>query len=180
MKIAALPYTLDVARLRDEIAHHPKVWDEFRWRTNHPRSPHRECSDIWCRYNALSNFGPRFNDEHESVWYPVVETLTEVPRLCDEILAHKPNYVLAGVLITKVPSGKCVYPHIDLGWHAENTEKIAVLVEGNAEQSFCFDDIAHRSEVGECFTFNNQARHWVENPSDIDRITLIACVRRVH
>lgn len=178
--IAALPYSLDVSPLRAQLAAHPEVWDEFRWRTEHPRSPHRECSDIWCRYNALSNFGAHFNDEHESIWYPVIDKVPAVRALCDSVLAKMPGYLLAGVLITKVPAGKQVYPHIDRGWHAESTEKVAVLIEGNRKQAFCFDGIEHRSSIGECFTFNNQSPHWVENQTDEDRVTLIICVRRVH
>ncbi len=178
--IEALPFSLSVTGLREELSAHPDVWDRYRWRTEHPRSPHREVSDIWCRYNALDNLGPNFNDEHESVWYPVVDKLPSVPLLCDAVMAQLDNRELAGVLITKVPAGKQVYPHVDRGWHAENTDKVGVLVQGNLGQSFCYDGIQHRCVAGNCFLFENQVSHWVENPTAEDRITLIVCMRRSH
>lgn len=178
MNIAALPFSLNVEPLRRELAEHPEAWNEHRFRTEHPRSPHRECADVWCRYNALENYGPRFNDEHEAVWYPVTEKLPAVRDLTDAVLACVGGEHLAGVLITKVPAGKQVYPHSDRGWHAESFEKFAVLIDGNRQQSFCFEDMEHRCAAGDCFTFNNQAVHWVLNPSAEDRVTLIICARR--
>lgn len=178
MNIAALPFALNVEPLQAELAAHPEVWDEYRWRTAHPRSPHRECSDVWCRYNAIENLGPHFNAPHASVWYPIIEKLPAARDLSHAVMAAVSGKQLAGVLITKVPAGKQVYPHTDGGWHAESFEKFAVLIEGNAKQSFCFDGAEHRCDAGECFTFNNQAPHWVLNPTDRDRVTLIICARR--
>lgn len=177
MNICALPYGFDVSGLQTELAEHPEVWDQHRWRTDHPRSPHRECSDIWCRYNALENLGPRFNDPHEAVWYSVTRILPSAKRIA-ETIADLRQQVLAGVLITKIPAGKQVYPHIDRGWHAENTDKVGVLIQGNAHQQFCFENAAHTCEEGDVFWFSNQAAHWVTNDSDSDRVTLIVCLRR--
>lgn len=179
LSIEALPIALSVQSLRAEIDAHGDIWDRYRWRTEHARSPHRECSDIWVRYNALENFGPKFNDEHESVWYPVAEQLPAARALSESVAALRAQE-LAGVLVTKVPAGKQVYPHVDRGWHAENTDKVGVLVAGNRAQSFCFDDIDHRCEAGEAFEFRNDVPHWVLNPTDEDRITLIVCLRRIH
>lgn len=177
MNIHLLPYKFEVAPLLRELDAHPALWDEYRWRTEHPRSPHRDCSDIWCRYNALENLGPRFNDEHESVWYPVVDSLPSVKTISEEIAEYR-QQPLAGVLITKVPSYGQVYPHIDRGWHAENTDKVGVLVWGNRRQHFCFDETHFVCEQGESFWFRNQSPHWVVNPTDEDRITLIVCLRK--
>lgn len=178
MSIAALPFAFNVERLQSELAAHPEAWDEYRFRTEPPRSPHRECSDIWCRYNAIGNLGPYFNAAHESVWYPVIEKLPAARELSHAVMAAVGGKELAGVLITKVPAGKQVHPHADHGWHAESFEKFAVLIAGNRDQSFCFEDAEHRCEAGDCFTFNNQVPHWVLNPTAEDRVTLIICARR--
>lgn len=178
MNIAPLPFTLNVEPLRAELAEHPRAWDQYRFRTEHPRSPHRECSDIWVRYNAIEQLGPQFNDEHESVWYPITAQIPAARALTEAVCSLVGAHRLGGVLITKIPAGKRVYPHADFGWHAEVYEKFAVLIEGDESQSFCFDDIEHRCAPGDCFTFCNQARHWVENPSARDRVTLIICARR--
>ena len=177
MSIAALPFAFNVEALQRELAAHPEAWDRYRWRTEHPRSPHREASDIWLRYNALENFGPHFNDPHEAVWYPVASNLPSA-RAIAETVADIRNQPLAGVLITRIPAHKQVYPHIDRGWHAENTDKVGVLIEGNRHQQFCFEGVSHECDEGECFWFSNQTPHWVLNPSAQDRTTLIVCLRR--
>lgn len=177
MNISALPYTFNVESLRAELLEHPEAWNQHHWRTEHPRSPHRECADIWCRYNALENFGPSFNDEHEAIWYPIAEVLPSARTIAETIATIRAQ-PLAGVLITKIPPHKQVYPHADRGWHAENTDKVGVLIEGNRLQHFCFEDTAHGCDEGECFWFCNQAPHWVLNATSENRVTLIVCLRK--
>lgn len=176
MNIKRLPFSLDVGRLQAELAAHPEVWGQHRWRTE-GSSPHRECSDVWVRYNALENFGPHFNDEHESEWYPVADVLPAAVHLTNQIYTLVDGSELGGVLITKVPAGKQVHPHTDRGWHAEHYEKFAVLIAGNPEQKFCFRDGAMGCSRGDCFWFRNDVPHWVLNPTAEDRITLIVCAR---
>lgn len=180
MNIRLLPHVFDVAPLLEQLAAHPDVWDEHPWRTEHPRSPHREASDIWLRYNALENFGPHFNDAHDSVWYPVIEKLPAAVNLAHEVMERLEAHSLGGILITKIPAHHQVYPHIDMGWHALQYQKIAVQLAGNAKQAFCFEDAQVSAEPGQSYWFNNQATHWVTNPSDEDRMTFICCVRRMH
>lgn len=176
--IEDLGYRFDVSALNQQLAANRDIWDRYRFRTSNPLSPHRECSDIWARYNDLKNMGPGFNDEHESVWYPVAEKIPAVLDLCDEMQDATKAHQLGGVLITKIPAWKQVYPHSDHGWHAEHYEKFAILLQGNTNQAFCFDGIQHRCEAGDSFTFNNQHTHWVLNPTDEDRMTLIICARK--
>lgn len=172
--ISSLDWHFDVAELREAL--HDAPWDRHRWRTEHPRSPHREASDIWLRYNSIENFGPSFNDEHDSVWYPDIPLAARA--LAEKVAAQFGVTALGGVLLTKIPAGKQIYPHIDRGWHAEHYEKLAVLIEGNTDQAFCYADGEFRCAAGDAFTFNNQDCHWVLNPTDEDRVTLIVCARR--
>ena len=85
---------------------------------------------------------------------------------------------LGGVLITKIPPHKRCYPHVDQGWHARYYEKFAYQVQGNLEQSFNVECETLRTGSGDLFWFDNAHTHWVNNPSDEDRITMIVCVRR--
>lgn len=178
--ISLLDARFDVGPLLADLAAHPEVWNEHRWRTKHPRSPHREVSDIWARYNALANMGPSFNGPHEAVWYPVIEKLPSVKTLVFDVMRMVEGERLGGVLITKVPSGKQVHPHVDGGWHALHYEKFAIQLAGNLEQSFCFENERLSALPGELYQFNNQAPHWVLNPTSADRVTLIICIRRDH
>lgn len=178
MNIQSLGHRFDVSTLRAQLEAHPEVWDEHRFRTEHPRSPHREASDIWIRYNSLQNLGPHFNNEHDSVWYPVAEKLPAVESLCEQMLEITGSDRLGGVLVTRIPAGKQVYPHVDRGWHAEFYEKFAILLQGCETQAFCYEDCTFHCAEGDSFTFNNQSCHWVLNDSEMPRITLIICARR--
>jgi hypothetical protein len=84
---------------------------------------------------------------------------------------------LAGVLATRIPAGKQIYPHADGGYHAKTFSKYLVCIQANQEQSFCFKEAELRTVTGECFFFDNSHVHWVLNPSKEDRISLIICVR---
>ena len=177
--IRLLPERYDVAPLRAELAAHPNIWGRYPWRTEHPRSPHRDATDIWVRYNSIENLGPRFNDEHEPIWYPVCESIPAAKALALQVF-ESVGGKFGGVLITKIPPAKQVYPHIDMGWHALYYEKIAIQVQGNERQAFHFEDGSLSPKSGASFWFNNQASHWVTNDSDEDRISLIVCIRRTH
>lgn len=175
------PQAFDVSRLQDELLTQPELWDGIRLRTEHPQSPHREVSDIWLRYNPIENFHGdmrAFNDVHTPEWYPVAAHLPDAVRLAEELKQQVCGIELGAVLITKIPAGKQVYPHIDQGWHARTFEKFAVQVKGNSEQAFHFKDETLVTQDGDLFWFENQYPHWVSNPSQEDRITLIVCIRR--
>lgn len=171
----------DVSRLQDQLITQPQLWDTIRHRTSHPQSPHREVSDIWVRYNPIENYQgdmQAFNAEHDPEWYPVADKLPEAVRIATDLVVQLNGLMLGAVLITKIPAGKQVYPHIDQGWHARHFEKFAVQVKGNDRQTFHFENESLVTHDGDLWWFDNAYPHWVTNASDEDRITLIICVRR--
>jgi hypothetical protein len=169
----------DVSRLQAELAA-TDAWDAIRLRTEPPGSPHREVSDIWVRYNPIENYDGdmrTFNNEHTSEWYPV--DLPETRALALRIGKDLKALSIGAVLVTKIPPGKQVYPHVDQGWHARHYEKFALQVKGNDKQAFHFQDEDLVTHDGDLFWFDNAYPHWVTNDSDQERITLIVCVRRM-
>jgi hypothetical protein len=179
--IAALGVRFDVAPLVDQLERHPDVWNRHPYRTDSETSPHHEVSDIWVRYadlDALAKLGDPANEPHESVWYPVVRQIPAAWSIARRVFSAVGGKQLGGVLITRIPAGGEVKPHVDQGWHARYYEKFAVQVKGNAAQAFCFKDARLSPMPGDVYTFQNDRLHWVENPSSGDRITLIVCVRR--
>jgi len=168
----------DPIGLQMELSHNPDIWDALPMRTQGD-SPHRELSDIWVRYNPIENFNDieRFNAQHVSEWYPVVEKLPSAKILCEKI-AYDFEADLGGVLITKIPPHKQCYPHIDKGWHARYYDKFALQVKGNKKQSFHVEDEVLVTEDGDLFEFENSRVHWVLNDSDEARVTMIVCLRR--
>lgn len=179
--IVALDSGLRVSGLINQLAAHPEVWNTHTQRTESYNTPHKAIDDIWVRYNAWENFhGDRvaFNDEHVSSWYPVVGKIPDAWTLTRKVMRRVGGKRLGGVLITRIPPGGEVKPHIDTGWHAGYYEKFAVQIKGASDQAFCFEDGELRPEAGDLYTFDNSRMHWVRNDSQHERITLIICIRR--
>jgi hypothetical protein len=157
------------------------------WNLHTPRRDayaHMAMSDIWVRFNAWKNYRgdlARFNDEHESVWYPVSWQVPEIRLAVNDVMAQLPESELGGVLITRIPPGGEIAPHVDEGWHAEYYKaKYAVQLKGTAEQSFNFDGFSLSPLPGQVFWFDNSRQHWVDNPSEDERMTMIVCTREIH
>lgn len=163
--------------LTAEIDAHPDLWNRHAWRTGFNDSPFAGTSDIWCRYNQPDRIGPHFNDEHVPVWYPAASVLPSVKPLCHAMMAHFQGDVLGGVLITRVPGGVNIGPHVDTGWHVEYYDKFYLSLRSPKGAAFCFDDARLEPNVGEIWRIDNRQRHWVENPTNEDRMTLIVCIR---
>lgn len=156
------------------------LWNAHRTRTR--QYAHSRVDDIWVRYNAWENFDPEkglaeFNKEHDSVWYPAWKRLPALRPIIFEVMRFVDGERLGGVLITRIPPGSQVHPHRDLGWHAGYYDKFAVQVAAHEKQAFHFEGEELVTEPGDLFTFDNSKTHWVTNDSDIDRITLIICIR---
>lgn len=180
MHLQRLERTYPVATLQEQLED-PAVWNRTPFRTALSESPHRETSDIVVRYNPLSNFHGdmrAFNAEHIAEWYPVIDLIPEARRLATQIATDHESRQLGMVLITCIPPGKQVYPHIDVGWHARHYEKFALQVKGDEHQAFHFENEQLITQDGDLFWFDNSKPHWVTNDSDRERITMIVCLRR--
>lgn len=168
--IRSLGYSLDVSQAQEQLKD-PTVWNSHDDRRR--AYAHKGVDDIWVRY---AEGGHVKDGPHESVWYPVVHRIPAVWSLVRKVLRRYPGK-LGGVLITRIPPGGRVEPHIDRGWHAGHYEKIAVQIKGDAMQAFRFDDCSLSPLDGDVYTFQNDVTHWVTNDSDRERITLIICIR---
>lgn len=178
MSIELVATGFDVAPLR-EVLTNPALWDKNKARTENPASPHYGCSDIWARYAPVSEYG--IEGPFKCVWYDEhgEALIKPLQLLAYDILEMVEGYALGGVLITKIPAGGEVRPHIDRGWHAEfYTDKFGLSVEANNDQAFCFEDKQLVTKPGDLFLFDNSKLHWVYNRSNSDRITAIFCIKR--
>ena len=180
-----LPFTVPVAELAHQLEMNPQLWNEHKLRTRtYEGSPHREVDDIWVRYRDPKEFDPenpqKFADKHESVWYDAYYKLPAIEWIVAQLVNHLGHFELGGVLITRIPPGKRVYPHSDAGsWHAEYYEdKVLVLVKSAPGQVFKFEGEEHEGEPGEVFVFDNHPVHEVINNSDEERISLIFAIKR--
>lgn len=173
---------IPVQDLLRELDQNPNIWDE-RHERRFGASPHRETSDVWCRYadpHWLARTGD-FVGPHQPTWWPVVDRIPGVFALWDTV-----RFVLGGelefggVLITRIPGGCQVYPHSDIGtWHAEHFDlKVWVPLRANDQ---CINGVVDEEmvwRVGEGWSHDNLVPHWVRNDGTTERICLIMCFRR--
>jgi hypothetical protein len=180
--IRQLDMQFDVSKANAEIDA-ANAWNDYTLRTERYGSPHDQISDIWVRFNPWENYDGdpwKFTmEQHQSEWYPVAGKIPEVRRIAEKIFKQVGGKELGGVLITQIPPGQEVKPHIDSGWHAGYYEKYAVQLMGNKDQGFYFEGEELHPESGQTYTFDNSRLHWVKNDSDEFRRTLIICIRTV-
>ena len=173
MSIRLLYSGVDVAPLLWALQANPQVWNMNRARTVDETSPHREVDDIWIRYAAG---GDLVNEPHDSVWYPAANVLP-VREAVFPLMAAVSGERLGGILITRIRAGKQCFPHADNGWHAQYYRKFALQVQSAPGQYFCFENDRLETKPGDVYEFDNSQLHWVTNPTEYDRITMIACIR---
>lgn len=176
---------VDVTPLNLAIHQQPHLWNQHRERLTAPGTPHSEVSDIWVRYNDVKPFEAlgdysKFNDEHDSVWYPAFYALPPIRRLVFDLMARVDGERLGGVLITKIPPGGKIAPHSDHGWHVDYYDKYYLSLESEPGANFYCGKEMICPKVGDCWWFNNKEEHWVDNTSGADRMTLIVCIRSHH
>lgn len=175
-----LAVNVDVGPLRHQLAAHPELWGQHGARRC-DGSPHAGSADIWARYRAIDELTSpaAFGEAHRSVWYPAAAMLPAVKAIGCELMV-RPQILasaLGGVLLTRLPPGGEIKPHVDDGWHARFYEKIYVAVQNGPGAVFGWPSGEVRAEPGEVYWFRNDVPHWVVNGSDDERISMIVCVR---
>lgn len=172
-KIRLLASGIDVEPVRAALEANPQLWDRYTARTESPESPHHGLSDIWARFAPM---GVNGGEEHDAVWYPEADCLP-LRDLVYPLLASVRGDRLGGVLITRIPPGGECKPHVDPGWHARYYDKFAIQIAADEGQTFCFDGESLVTKPGDLFWFDNSHTHWVTNPTQHERITLIVCIK---
>lgn len=176
---------LPVAEVMAQLYQHPELWNQHGPRKEFPDSPHANTSDIWVRFNDYAKLDPcdfgKMSAEHIPVWYPAWAALPALKPIIFGLMSLVQGEMLGGVLITKIPPGGKVEPHADASWHVEQYDKFYVTLQSKAGAIFGASDGSVTEELstrdGDCYLFDNRMMHWVENKSDVDRITLIICIR---
>lgn len=173
-----------VKPLIDQIEANPELWNQNLFRSYSPgyssQNPHAGVADIIVRFNDWKNWkGDRhkFNERHESVWWGPYEKLTYLKPLVFDLMRLYYGEALGMVLITRIPPHTNVKRHVDAGWHAQQYLKFGVSLKAAPGQLFCYDSMKLETQPGDLFAFNNALPHWIENPTDEERWTLIICMR---
>lgn len=173
--IAHVMSGLPVAPIHWALQENPHLWNQNTGRTEDPASPHHGLDDIWARYGDPER--AKDGQAHDAFWYPAADVLG-VRDMCHDLMHALRGVELGGVLITRIAPGKSVRPHTDPGWHARRYEKYGVQITSAPGQKFCFDNEERETRPGEVFWFDNAHTHWVTNPTNYERITMIVCIRK--
>ena len=173
---------LDVKPLVTQLAAHPEIWDTFRYRTATPGTPHAEVNDIWVYYRDLTPFkaSGEYSKMHgvaEQIWQPEAAMIPAVKDIAFSLMAAFRGERLGTILITRLPPGGKIAPHIDRGWNADTTEKFFIPLANMPGSMFCWDDGGFYGKPGEVWWFRNDRKHWVVNNSDGDRLALIVTLK---
>lgn len=179
-KLIRIHQGLDTTNLQLAIARQPELFNRHRERKDAGRV-HSDMDDIWLRYNDIDKCPDlsKFNDEHESVFYPEWYLLPQLRPIVFGLMARMEASRLGGVLITRIPPSGHIKPHVDDGWHANyyNT-KLYVVIKGNEACVNRVEDETAIMQTGEVWFFNNLLEHEVINHhATEERITLIVCMR---
>jgi hypothetical protein len=170
-----------MAQLQSELAAHPELFGEHNYRKNIAGGPHGEMDDIWVRYNDLANLDcnnpAKFNEEHYPVWYPSYYQIPAVKKILFDLMTYVQGEHLGAVLITKLPIGGKILPHVDGSWHAGFYDKFYIPVVNKTGSVFAFENGVIAPDEGDVYWFDNSKLHWVENNSNSERIALIVCIK---
>lgn len=171
---------LDISDIINEVNSNSDLWDKHPYRRLAPNTPHKEMTDIWIRANTVESIGKNWCDVHYPIWYEAAEKLPLTKQFCLDLMYWLKGESLGHVMITKIPPGGKIDRHKDVAWHAQFFDKFYLQLQGSDKQTFNTDDHKFAAKTGDLYWFNNQRDHWVDNDSEIDRMTLIVCVKIEH
>ena len=172
----------DVMPLMCALAYCPDLWNQNTLRTTIPGTPHAQVSDIWLRFNDMERANRTGDasyvfDEHESIDYPAFAQLPQARPLIFGLMARVGGERLGRCLITKLPPGGHIAPHVDGGSHAAYYERFHIVLRAEAGSRFRAGDEVVEMKTGDIYWFDNSQEHEVLNTSSDDRVHLIVDVR---
>lgn len=182
---------LDVMPLMAQIQRQPELWDENTLRTKHPGTAHSQVSDIWLWFNELPKgdenqltFEQRYDiafngvvNDREVVPYRGWQLLPAARNIIFPIMRHVEAVRLGRVIITKLPPGKRITPHVDGGAPATYFQRYQVALQCLPGNVFRIDDEQVEFRSGEVWLIDNKKEHEVINNSADDRIVMIVDLR---
>lgn len=168
---------VDVSALAYALHANPGIWNRNALRREYPGTPHRECDDIWLRFQPEGMPADQVVDAHESINYPAFAELPAARSIVFALMRQVEGERLGRVLITRLAPGRRIYPHVDGGDHAAYYKRHHVMVRCLPGVVFRAADEAPTMKTGDVWWFDNSVEHEVVNNSADDRIALIVDIR---
>ena len=171
---------IDVAPTLSQLAERPDLWGSKTERMDVADSPHKQTEDIWLRFRPEEELTAqeKYGEPHFAAFWPAWYALPGVHPIVFDVMAMVQAVYLGGILMTRIPPGKAVLPHIDYGWHPTfNNTKADVIFKANERCINHFPGEAVIMRPGDVWLFNNQVTHSVENNGDEERIAMVITMR---
>jgi len=168
---------IDVTALSHALHTRPELWNRNDLRRTYPGTPHRECDDIWLRFQPEGMSEAQIVDAHESINYPALSELPMVRPIIFGLMRQVEGERLGRVLITRLAPGKQIYPHVDGGDHAAYYKRHQLMIQCGPGVIFRAGDETVQMRTGDLYWFDNSKEHEVLNQSASDRLALIVDVR---
>lgn len=168
---------LDTTTIVHALQTQPHLWNRNDLRRTYPDTPHRECDDIWLRFQPEGMTHSEVIDAHESVNFPAMAELPWVRPVVFGLMRQVEGERLGRVLITRLRPGARIHPHADGGDHAAYYKRYQVALQSFPGVLFRAEDETVCMRTGEAWWFNNSVEHEVINNSADDRLALIVDIR---
>lgn len=173
---------VNVGPLAHAVSRSFHLWNENKFRTTFPNTPHVDVDDIWLRFSdpEKCTTTTKVIGDVKPVWFPAAQELYEAKPLITGLMAQVGAYELGRVLITRIRPGGVILPHADNDGEYVLTPDIAryhIVLQGLPGSLFHCGGETACMRTGEVWWFNAHEMHSVENHSADDRIHLLVDVR---
>jgi hypothetical protein len=160
-----------------ELATQPDLWNQNTLRTQHPDTAHAEVSDIWLWFNEVPTDPEAVINDIQTIAYPAWTQLPSLRRLVLDLMRRVDGVQLGRCIITKLPPGGQITPHVDHGAPAEFYTRYQIALQSLPGALFHCEDETVSFCTGEVWWVNNRVKHSVVNNSADDRIVCIVDIR---
>ena len=172
-----LASNLDVGRILNEILRRPDLWDENNLRTTHPGTAHSQVSDIWVWFNKLPKDESEVINDKEVIPYRAWKQIPALRNVIFALMRQVDAVRLGRVIITRLPPGKEITPHVDGGAPAEYYSRSHLAIQCLPGNIFQMEEEKVSFQTGQIWWIDNKKLHSVVNNSSDDRIVCIIDLR---
>ena len=165
---------VDVIPVLDALMRNADLWDGNTLRTKHPGTAHADVSDIWVMFNDASR---DVANDREVIPYPAWERMPQLRPLVLDLMRRVEGIRLGRVIITRLPPGKAITPHVDGGAPATYFTRYQIALQSAPGALFRIGDEQVNFRTGEVWQIDNRSEHEVVNHSAEDRIVIIVDIR---
>lgn len=173
---------VDVQPVLHQLVRHPDLWNDDRFRTTFPGTPHGDADDILIRFSDTSvcDTRTRVIGDDRPVWLPASKVLTSIKPIVLNLMRAVDAWELGRVIISRLKPGGQILAHSDDDGEYVLTPDRAryhVVLQGLPGSLYHCGNETVNMATGSVWWFNAFEVHSVENHSSDDRLHLMVDVR---